>query len=702
MRILYVLPETSVTGGSGIATYHRHASRVLSEAGHETCTLTWKVDTRPSQDTQEVEHIDSNFVCINIEKEKLARDFGSHPLAVAISLKLAEHVERYVAEWNPDVIETSDYLAPLYGYLARRRAGILKKQQQRPVIAYNHGMLREIYRADARLPDMWKRQEFAAERTALRWADRVLVPSAAAMTKMQRQMGRVNQAVLCPEPYVPGSMKGPADKPADRYVHMGRVDYAKGVDTAAHLINILQTMAPIDEIVMIGGVSTTPFRTPEGDQYFLSRLPRKLRSRVRFTGRVSFDERSAALDPDGAGGYSLHFSDQETFNYVFLEMLDEGLVPLTMARTAMAEFLPAHLDSTLIPQAMEIDTVRPAIEAIRARPAAYLEEIREHAFALTSPAAFLERYEQQVAQLCEKPARTIRPILQRVYTANDVTVLMATYNPGPSIEESVASVLSQTRMPGLIILDDGSDDPAAIARLDALAARGNSIVLHRSPANEGLCATRRKLIRHCETELAILMDDDDLLDSHYVEKTLASMNDNPVGADSIVTLRQNFEESEERVLNFNLEDHELLLTNDYRMTALIRTAVLRDVDFSPTLRNGEADDWDFWNRFREKGHKLVLYPEALFKYRFRQGSMSWPWSAGQTALTAELVSRSAANAIRSGTVPEDFLLDVYCALLSPDQTTERSFMSHKRKTHRILGTILYFLHKQSYSLAKRL
>jgi len=46
-------------------------------------------------------------------------------------------------------------------------------------------------------------------------------------------------------------------------------------------------------------------------------------------------------------------------------------------------------------------------------------------------------------------------------------------------------------------------------------------------------------------------------------------------------------------------------------------------------RNGEADDWIFWLDFTRLGHRAATVPEFLFRYRFKTGTMSWPWSEGQ-------------------------------------------------------------------------
>ena len=78
------------------------------------------------------------------------------------------------------------------------------------------------------------------------------------------------------------------------------------------------------------------------------------------------------------------------------------------------------------------------------------------------------------------------------------------------------------------------------------------------------------------------------------------------------------------------------IRNDFRMTALIESEILREVGFDPTRRNGEGDDWVFWLHFFARGFKAAFLPYPLFRYRFKSGSMSWPWSSGQMAGTLSM------------------------------------------------------------------
>lgn len=183
-------------------------------------------------------------------------------------------------------------------------------------------------------------------------------------------------------------------------------------------------------------------------------------------------------------------------------------------------------------------------------------------------------------------------------------------------------------------------------------------------------------------------------------------------------LARNFGISNNLTINNNIDDYEFHLFNDTRITALVETKALEVVNFSPTTRYGEADDWDFWLRFIGMGFKTTMLPEPLFQYRTAVGSMSWPWSMGQAALTAELLSRRIVDAVKSGNAPEDLFLDIMTSRellrLQAEERSEASwtnsneaavlraeFISAARARHPLLGRFLSLTYRGSSWLARK-
>ena len=106
-----------------------------------------------------------------------------------------------------------------------------------------------------------------------------------------------------------------------------------------------------------------------------------------------------------------------------------------------------------------------------------------------------------------------------------ISVLLPCHNHGAWIEEAVRSVLDQTCQDfEIIVVDDGSDDPATRERLDALRAPRTRLL---RTANRGLPAARNHAARHAAGELFCALDADDRLAPAWFEKGLAVLDERP-------------------------------------------------------------------------------------------------------------------------------------------------------------------------------
>ena len=207
--------------------------------------------------------------------------------------------------------------------------------------------------------------------------------------------------------------------------------------------------------------------------------------------------------------------------------------------------------------------------------------------------------------------------------------MIPAYKPGPDFFETIDSIVMQSAgLPSVLICNDGtpSDDDGAF---DYARFRIPNCRILDQP-NTGLLGARNTLIDNSNTGLSVFLDTDDLLDSKYLERVLQAYNHSTHPPNAVITNRQNFFESVELVLRDFTEDHVHWLRNDFRMTALIETSILQEIRFDISRRNGEADDWVFWLEFMAAGYRAVMVPRSLFHYRSRTGSMSWPWSMGQS------------------------------------------------------------------------
>ncbi|KAB2707600.1 glycosyltransferase [Brucella intermedia] len=715
MRILFVSPETHFNGGGGIATYSKFSEQALSSSGHEVFSFSWSFDeggpTRLASDAQ--------FFELKINGNEIWKMFPQGPFNQALSYYLLPYILEVIDTINPDIIESTDYLGPLFAYQNCRRNGALKPTQVKPVVVYNHGFQREIYRANASIPTAWERVDTSIERTTLRWADMVFAPSNHAKSTVVRQCGNLPNIVVVPEPYYWGSPNRKVTKPDDRLAFLGRLSISKGLDHIVHFLNVLNSFAPVNGITLVGKKDYIPFKINDAEEYVLKKIAPNLRDKIQFTGRLDTEQINSILRDPEEKGYSLNFSPPETFNFAFLEMLDFGWTPFGLAGTAVAEFYPDHLQRYLVPRDFDLCEL-PYIYKYLSLGNNFWTEVRDHSKKVTDPATFALNYDRAVSHLV-KPKQTISATVKQPARAHDVTFLMATFNPNARIHETLESINRQTvEGAKVLICSDGSNDHESLNRLDTIAS--DQVKVIKSLGNEGLCATRRKLISACDSPLSIFIDDDDIIDSVYLERTLSVYNNNTFSANAVLTWRKNFGTNNHLVINHNIDDYEFFLWNDLRMTSLIETATLKSVNFRPSMRHGEADDWDFWLRFNELGYKAAMLPQALFHYRVTPGSMSWPWSSGQAALTAELLSKRILTASKQNRVPDDLMLEIMTSretfrmhaegsgetvamhsLSQQDQIAilRGKFIRAARERHPITGRIISVMHRATSWLARK-
>lgn len=634
MRILYVTREAPFFPSGGIGTYIGYMAEAMQAAGHEVFFLGWSedaaeplpADTRPFPPGH-----------VHIHRYSARDAWRRTPVTgedLVRTADLARVIARQVRDWRIDVVEASDFQAPALAFFedVQTRSG----NEAVLCVSYNHGFIEDFYEADQmRVPDS-ARINNLCERQQCRIADLVIAPSECARRRIAGY-GIADNVAVVREPYV-FEKAVPLVRVAADLTHFGRIALSKGVDKTIHLANALHPVFPLQTLRFVGRIVRTPFREADMQKYIRARLDPDLLDNVLFTG---FLPREKALRWLAPGSIAPSLGSAETFSFACVETIDRGLLPVVRAGTPMAEFFPDDVAHHVLPETLgSTRAIQRHMEALIAEAPAVVARVQDHCRETLDPAriagTMADLYEARLALKRGRRAAAVR----RPLTLADVTVLIPAYRPTAEFAETVDSLVAQTAgIPRVIICDDGTPEDKAHWFAYAEAQLPDCRII-RQP-NGRLLAARMTLLEACETEAALFLDTDDLLRPQALARMIEAWNSAPEPVDAVIPQRQNFGESSETILRNLLEDHLHLIANDLRMTALIRTEVLREIGFDPTRRNGEGDDWVFWLAFTGTGRKARVIPGLDFLYRFREGSMSWPWSQGQHVGTHSMIRETA-------------------------------------------------------------
>jgi glycosyltransferase involved in cell wall biosynthesis len=199
------------------------------------------------------------------------------------------------------------------------------------------------------------------------------------------------------------------------------------------------------------------------------------------------------------------------------------------------------------------------------------------------------------------------------------TVLVPTYDAGPSVREAVESALAQTE-PRLevIVVDDASPTPTAGA-LSGIDDPRLRIVRHRR--NRGSYAARNTALRLGRTPFVSQLDQDDTWEPHYLESILPCFDDagiglaysnthivgHPTGHDDYIG-----EPSVHPMDRFPKFAEQNPVPS---LTATIRTEALRGVGGYPSWLWG-AGDWYTYAKLIMAGWRFAYVHEQLAHYRW--------------------------------------------------------------------------------------
>jgi glycosyltransferase involved in cell wall biosynthesis len=197
-----------------------------------------------------------------------------------------------------------------------------------------------------------------------------------------------------------------------------------------------------------------------------------------------------------------------------------------------------------------------------------------------------------------------------------VAVVVPCYDDGATLPETLASVEEQEPCE-LVVVNDGSTDPATLRVLEEAAARGVRVV-HQE--NRGLSGARSAGVAATSARYVFPLDADDQLAAGALTALADALDASPDAAaawgDVVVFGDTSLYYRPPRALDpwaityFN----ELVVGSMFRRDALLAVGgwQLRDA----------YEDWDLWMALAEDGRTGIYVPGAMFRYRIH-GSRMW-------------------------------------------------------------------------------
>jgi glycosyltransferase involved in cell wall biosynthesis len=196
-----------------------------------------------------------------------------------------------------------------------------------------------------------------------------------------------------------------------------------------------------------------------------------------------------------------------------------------------------------------------------------------------------------------------------------IAVVIPCFNDGAMLESAVASAETQDAAPEIMVVDDGTTDPATLTLLRRLERRGIQVIRQ---ANQGPAPARMAGVRATDADYVFALDADDMLAPDGLRRLGEVLDRHPEAAAAWGAV-QTFGEVEfvgDRSPP-SLDAWEITFQNHLPIGSLYRRSALLDV--GGWQFPGGYEDWDLWMSLAERGWKGIGIPEVTACYRVQPG-----------------------------------------------------------------------------------
>jgi glycosyltransferase involved in cell wall biosynthesis len=199
-----------------------------------------------------------------------------------------------------------------------------------------------------------------------------------------------------------------------------------------------------------------------------------------------------------------------------------------------------------------------------------------------------------------------------------VSVIIPCYNDGQYLDDSVGAAKSQSFTDiEIIIVNDGSDDPATLQKLQSFNDPGIT-VLHKE--NGHLSSARNHGIRHAKGQIIVTLDADDKFEKDFIAKGVSILQrDTAVGAVTCYLKSFGLKKYSWKPLGGDIKN--FLFRQESCASAMFRKECWEKTGgYDEQMKSG-YEDWEFWIRLTAAGWKVAVIKEYLLQYRVTDKSM---------------------------------------------------------------------------------
>lgn len=628
MRYWILTTELYPRFGGGIGTYVHETAQALGSRGHDVLVMLadWASATRLEYSSPGHYRL-ATFSPLEWSSEAGLGDVArlSHAFSNLFRDLVAEH-------GAPDYVESQEYLGIPY-FILQRQLVLEPGYPKVPVLLRAHCPSFAYSRANGepqyRLPSFWTGE---MERFSLRAASAVLSPNAYTDDLVRADVPGANLI------RVPNPLDLPPENEAGHsgdFVYFARIQAIKGIIELLAAFERRFDRGELDPISIYGASTEYVERNCDLRQF----LERKHAASIE-AGLINFHgylRREVAHQRLREAKAVLVPTRLETFCYGAAESMSLGRVMVASRNGGQVDYIEDGVNGLLIADDSDaaLDDALDRAAALTTTERQQLGKAARETVLQFQPNAVVDSLLEALKAVPNGPSRdfpVVRPRIQLAPTTAAakegrtklLSVVVPAYNMGEMLAEAVDSlILSSYRPLEIVVVNDGSDDPASLACLYQLrvpAGAGVELrVIHQR--NRGLALTRNIGAAAATGEFLSFLDGDDLVERDYYSRAIAVLQEyDNVGF--VGCWLRYFGDNDTSWLTWNPEPPFLLYHNLINSASIVcrRELYLEHGQNDPRYNVG-MEDYAAVIQMVAAGVPGVALPERLFRYRVRSDSM---------------------------------------------------------------------------------